>query len=78
MSYAPGPLCDLCLPKPAELCTKAHGLRRCLLCNAATGNGCPTEETFARARRAQMDTLDEIGGVSVNDTEPSPPPEPEP
>lgn len=70
--YAPGPLCNVCLPLPCEVCTVAHGLRRCLICGEATDNGCPVAETLERAKRAQMDTLDDIGGVST--TEPAPPP----
>lgn len=70
--FAPGPLCDGCLPPGVEVCTIAHGLRKCLICGEATDNGCPVAETLERAQRAQMDTLDEIGGVSK--TDPSPPP----
>lgn len=72
MSFAPGPLCDACLPTDAEMCTKGHGLRRCLICRAATGNGCVDQEVFERMQRAQMDTLDDIGGIST--TDPAPPP----
>lgn len=70
--YAPGPLCDKCLPKPCDVCTVAHGLRKCLICGEATDNGCPVAEVLERAQRAQMDTLDDIGGVTK--TDPSPPP----